>query len=87
MCGLSSVCDWLTSPAHYDIVGIQHFFEHNLMPWLKKNTTLDGALLLVRSDGCAGQMKSARHFRLNTNVVLLLHDRAAAIVACNHHHC
>ena len=52
---------------HHDTAGIQHFFQHNLYPWLKQHTTLQGARHIVRSDGCAGQMKSGRHFRFVAN--------------------
>ena len=33
----------------------------------EKFTTLQGATHIVRSDGCAGQMKSGRHFRFISN--------------------
>jgi hypothetical protein len=57
----------VTSNPHHDTAGIQHFFQHNLYPWLQEHTTLEGARHIVRSDGCAGQMKSGRHFRFIAN--------------------
>ena len=57
----------ITADAHHDTAGIQHFFQHHLYPWLAKYTTLRGAVQLMRSDGCAGQMKSGRHFRFISN--------------------
>ena len=57
----------VTSNPHHDTAGIQHFFQYNLYPWLKGNTNLKGAHHVVRSDGCAGQMKSGRHFRFVAN--------------------
>ena len=57
----------ITENPHHDTAGIQHFMQHNLFPWLKENTTLSEAHLLFRSDGCAGQMKSGRHFRFISN--------------------
>ena len=38
-----------------------------LYPWIADCTTLRGAIHLMRSDGCAGQMKSGRHFRFISN--------------------
>ena len=57
----------ITSNPHHDTAGIQHYFKHNLYPWLKKYTNSAGALHIVRSDGCSGQMKSGRHFRWISN--------------------
>ena len=57
----------ITANPHHDTAGIQHFFQHNLYPWLKQHTTLQGVWHIVRSDGCAGQMKSGRHFRFVSN--------------------
>ena len=57
----------ITSKPQHDTIGIQHFFEHNLYPWLKRYTYLQGAHHVVHSDGCAGQMKSGRHFRVVAN--------------------
>ena len=57
----------ITSNPHHDTAGIQHCFQHNLYPWLKEHTDLRGAHHIVRSDGCAGQMKSGRHFRFVAN--------------------
>jgi hypothetical protein len=53
----------ITSNPHHDTAGIQHYFQHNLYPWLSKYTTTAEARHVIRSDGCAGQMKSGRHFR------------------------
>ena len=57
----------ITSNPHHDTAGIQHYFKHNLYPWLKKYTNSIGAHHIVRSDGCSGQMKSGRHFRWVSN--------------------
>lgn len=53
----------ITSNPHHDTAGIQHCFKHSLYPWLKQYTKCKGTRHIVRSDGCAGQMKSGRHFR------------------------
>ena len=58
----------ITSNPHHDTAWIQHFFQHNLYPdFFQKYTVSKGARLTVRSDGCAGQMKSGRHFRWIAN--------------------
>ena len=57
----------ITSNPHHDTAGIQHYFKHNLYPWLKEYTSSIGAHHIVRSDGCSGQMKSGRHFRWVSN--------------------
>ena len=58
----------MTSNPHHDTAGIQHFFKHNLYPdFFQKYTNSVGARFTIRSDGCAGQMKSARHFRWVAN--------------------
>jgi hypothetical protein len=57
----------ITSNPHHDTAGIQHYFKHNLYPWLAKYTNSKGAVHIVRSDGCSGQMKSGRHFRWISN--------------------
>jgi len=62
----------VTSNPHHDTAGIQHFLQHNLYPWLQEHTTLEGAYHIVRSDGCAGQMKSGRHFRFIANFHTLI---------------
>jgi len=57
----------ITSNPHHDTAGIQHYFKYNLYPWLEKFTNSVGAVHVVRSDGCSGQMKSGRHFRWISN--------------------
>lgn len=57
----------ITANPHHDTAGIQHFFQYELYPWIADYTTLRGAIHLMRSDGCAGQMKSGRHFRFISN--------------------
>ena len=61
----------ITSNPYHDTAGIQHYFKYNLYPWLEKFTNPVGAVHVVRSDGCSGQMKSGRHFSSNVNVPFL----------------
>lgn len=54
----------ITQNPHHNTATVQFFIKKRLMPWIWKYTVgCEDAVIYFRSDNCAGQFKSARHFR------------------------
>ena len=54
----------ITQSPHHNTATVQYFFLEKMMPWVWKYTRgLENAVFYVRSDNCAGQFLSGRHFR------------------------
>ena len=54
----------ITQNPHHNTATVQYFIKEKLLPWVWKYTTgLEDAVFYFRSDNCAGQFLSGRHFR------------------------
>ena len=79
---LVTITHVMVSPNPYhDTAVVQYFWKNRPFPWIWENTVgLEGGDMFVRSDNCAGQFKSGRHFRFISEHSSLPHSRGMKLL-------